>query len=179
MKEKRRRVVHLLKEGLEVSYDGLSKKPETDEIHLEHADEVEENEIQIQPIRSEEVLNTTSVSLESSQEPVHGNEVETYKYVSEHPTDISIDNHLDEIRSSPMSCSIDEIKGTKSKVLFLLRLQVSMYNQGTRYNSTVSFGPLEEYPHIYNTYALVLIFVTFFFLYVKITDAFKVCFLFC
>ncbi|KAG5069443.1 hypothetical protein JHK85_001820 [Glycine max] len=115
MKEKRRRAVHLLKEGLEVSYDGLSKKPETDEIHLEHADEVEENEIQIQPIRSEEVLNTTSVSLESSQEPVHGNEVENYKYVSEHPADISIDKHLDEIRSSTMSCSTDEIKSTKSK----------------------------------------------------------------
>ncbi|KAL5180974.1 ATP-dependent RNA helicase DEAH13 [Glycine soja] len=113
MKEKRRRAVHLLKEGLEVSYDGLSKKPETDEIHLEHADEVEENEIQIQPIRSEEVLNTTSVSLESSQEPVHGNEVENYKYVSEHPADISIDKHLDEIRSSTMSCSTDEIKSTK------------------------------------------------------------------
>ncbi|KAG4393140.1 hypothetical protein GLYMA_03G024000v4 [Glycine max] len=115
MKEKRRRAVHLLKEGLEVSYDGLSMKPETDEIHLEQVDEVVENDIQIQPISPEEVLNTTSVSLESSQEPVHGNEVETYKYVSEHPTDISIDNHLDEIRSSPMSCSIDEIKGTKSK----------------------------------------------------------------
>ncbi|KAK7390112.1 hypothetical protein VNO78_25411 [Psophocarpus tetragonolobus] len=115
MKEKRRRAVHLLKEGLEVSYDGLSKKPETDEVHLVVADEFKENDIQIEKDISEEVLDTTLVSLESSQEPVHGNEVENYKYVSEHLTGISIDKQLDEIRSSPMPCSIDEITSTKSK----------------------------------------------------------------
>nr|KYP64481.1 putative ATP-dependent RNA helicase DHX37 [Cajanus cajan] len=114
-KEKRRRAVHLLKEGLEVPDNGLSKKPETDEIHLAQADEVKEIDIiQIQPIRSEEVLNTISVPLESSQEPVPGNDVENYKYVSEPLADISI-KQLDEIRCSPMSCSNDEIKSTKSK----------------------------------------------------------------
>ncbi|CAJ1949856.1 unnamed protein product [Sphenostylis stenocarpa] len=86
-KEKRRRAVQLLKEGLEVSYDGLSKKPQMDEIHLAQADEVEENDIQIQPIRSVEVLNTTSMPLESS---LHRNEVDNYKYVSENLADISI-----------------------------------------------------------------------------------------
>lgn len=114
-KEKRRRAVHLLKEGLEVPDNGLPKKPETDEIHLAQADEVKEIDIiQIQPIRSEEVLNTISVPLESSKEPVPGNEVENYKYVSEPLADISI-KQLDEIRCSPMSCSNDEIKSTKSK----------------------------------------------------------------
>ncbi|TKY63743.1 ATP-dependent RNA helicase kurz [Spatholobus suberectus] len=117
MKEKRRRVVHLLKEGLEVSHDGLSTKPETDEIHLVQADEVEENDIiQIHPIRSDgEVLNTTSVPLESSQEPIHGKEVENYKYVSENLADISVDKQHDEISSYPTSFSIDEIKSSKSK----------------------------------------------------------------
>jgi len=116
MKEKRRRTVHLLKEGFEVSYNGLSEKPLMDEIHLEQDDEVEENDIQIQPIRSEEVLNTTSTSLESSEEPVHGNEVEDYKYVSENHTDISNVKQLYEVRSSPLSCSIDEIENTNLKV---------------------------------------------------------------
>ncbi|CAJ1949830.1 unnamed protein product, partial [Sphenostylis stenocarpa] len=114
-KEKRRRAVHLLKEGLEVSYDGLSKKPQMDEIHLAQADEVEENDIQIQPIRSVEVLNTTSVPLESSEEPLHCNEVENYKYVSENLADISIVKKHDEIRSFPLSCSVDEIKKTNLK----------------------------------------------------------------
>lgn len=116
MKEKRRRAVHLLKEGLKVSYDGLSKKPEMDEIHLAQDDEVEENDIQIQPIRSEEVLNTTSTPMESSEETVHGNEVENYKYVSGNLADISIDKQLYEIRSSPLSCSTNEIKNTNLKV---------------------------------------------------------------
>ncbi|XP_014523036.1 ATP-dependent RNA helicase DEAH13 [Vigna radiata var. radiata] len=115
MKEKRRRAVHLLKEGLKVSYDGLSKKPEMDEIHLAQDDEVEENDIQIQPIRSEEVLNTTSTPMESSEETVHGNEVENYKYVSGNLADISIDKQLYEIRSSPLSCSTNEIKNTNLK----------------------------------------------------------------
>ncbi|ESW06878.1 hypothetical protein PHAVU_010G084200 [Phaseolus vulgaris] len=115
MKEKRRRTVHLLKEGLKVSYNGLSKKPLMDEIHLAQDDEFEENDIQIQPIRSEEVLNTTSTSLESSEELVHGNEVEDYKCVSENPADISTVKQLYEIRSSPLSCSIDEIENSNLK----------------------------------------------------------------
>ncbi|KAL2337470.1 hypothetical protein Fmac_011916 [Flemingia macrophylla] len=115
-KEKRRRAVLLLKEGLEVPHDGLSKKHETDETHLAQADEVEENDIiQVQPVRSEEVLNTTPVPLESSQEAVPGNEVEHYKCVSEPLADISVDKQLDEIKCSPTSCSNDETKSTKSK----------------------------------------------------------------
>ncbi|KAK7349630.1 hypothetical protein VNO77_07144 [Canavalia gladiata] len=117
MKEKRRRAVHLLREGLEVSLDGLSKKPEIEEIHLAQAHEIEENDIiQIQPIRKEgEILNAT-VPLEFSQEPVHDNKVIYYKDVAKPLADISIDKQCDEIRSfTPMSCSIDEIKGTKSK----------------------------------------------------------------
>jgi len=110
MKEKRRRAVHLLKEGLNVSYNGLSKEPEMDEIHSAQDDEVEKNDIQIQPIKSEEVLNTTLTPLESSEELLHGNEVENYKYVSGNLADISIDKQLYEIRSSPLSCSVDEIK---------------------------------------------------------------------
>lgn len=126
MKEKRRRAVHLLKEGLEVPHgDQLSKKqdypcrtePETEEIHLAQIQELEEDDI-IQPIRTErEVLNTTSVPLESSQEPVHGNEIVNYKSVAKPLADISLEKQPDEIiSSSPTSCSIDEIKSTASKV---------------------------------------------------------------
>ncbi|KAJ1413633.1 P-loop containing nucleoside triphosphate hydrolase [Sesbania bispinosa] len=125
VKEKHRRVVHFLKEGLEVPHDDeLSKKqdfpcriePETEEIHLTQAQEFEENDT-IQPIRTEgKVLSTTSVPLESTQEPVQGNEVVNYKSVAEPLADISIDTRPDEIRSSsPTSCSNDEIKSTKSK----------------------------------------------------------------
>ncbi|KAJ1438675.1 P-loop containing nucleoside triphosphate hydrolase [Sesbania bispinosa] len=125
VKEKRRRAVHLLKEGLEVPHDDeLSKKqdfpcrtePETEEIHLTQAQEFEENDT-IQPIRTEgKVLDTTSVPLESTQEPVQGNEVVNYKSVAEPLADISIDTRPDEIRSSsPTSCSNIEIKSTKSK----------------------------------------------------------------
>lgn len=84
MKEKRRRAIYLLKEGLEIPLgDELSKKedllcgaePETEEIHVLQTQEVEEND-NIQPIRTErKPLNTTFVPLESSHQPVNDNEV--------------------------------------------------------------------------------------------------------
>ena len=127
MQEKRRRAVHILKQGLEVSHgDDEPKKqdfphgiePETEEIHL--AQDAEENDIiQLQPIRTErEVLNTTSVPLESSQASVHG-----YESIAKPLAEISVEKQPDEIRSAPhASCSNDEIKSTKSKVWFLLSL---------------------------------------------------------
>jgi ATP-dependent RNA helicase DHX37/DHR1 len=132
VKEKRRRAVHLLKEGLEVPHgDDLSMKqdfpsitePESEEEEEEEEEEIleesEEKEI-IQPFITEterEILYTTSAPLECSQEPVHGNEVVNYESVAEPVADISTDKKPDEIRSSsPTSCSIDELKSTKSKV---------------------------------------------------------------
>ncbi|CAK8575065.1 unnamed protein product [Lathyrus sativus] len=119
VKEKRRRAVHLLKEGLEIPHDNnLSKKqdfpcinePESEDGENHLVQESEENDF-IQPFRTErEILYTTSTPLESSQEPVHGNEVVNYE------SDISTDKQPDEIRSSsPISRSITEIKSTKSK----------------------------------------------------------------
>jgi ATP-dependent RNA helicase DHX37/DHR1 len=128
VKEKRRRAVHLLKEGLEVPHgDDLSKKqdfpsitePESEEEVEEILEESEEKVI-IQPFITEterEILYTTSAPLECSQEPVHENEVVNYESVAEPVTDISTDKKPDEIRSSsPTSCSIGELKSTKSKV---------------------------------------------------------------
>jgi hypothetical protein len=128
VKEKRRRAVHLLKEGLEVPHgDDLSMKqdfpsitePESEEEEEEILEESEEKEI-IQPFITEterEILYTTSAPLGCSQEPVHGNEVVNYESVAEPVADISTDKKPDEIRSSsPTSCSIDELKSTKSKV---------------------------------------------------------------
>jgi ATP-dependent RNA helicase DHX37/DHR1 len=129
VKEKRRRAVHLLKEGLEVPHgDDLSKKqdfpsitePESEEEEEEEIlEESEEKEI-IQPFITEterEILYTTSAPLGCSQEPVHGNEVVNYESVAEPVADISTDKKPDEIRSSsPTSCSIGELKSTKSKV---------------------------------------------------------------
>ncbi|XP_061371043.1 ATP-dependent RNA helicase DEAH13 [Gastrolobium bilobum] len=144
MKEKRRRAVHLLKEGLEVPHDDeLSKKqdfscriePETEEIHLVQAQEVGADIIQ--PIRTErKVLNTTSVPLESSQEQVHGNEAVNYKSVAKPLAGISIDKRPDEIRSSsPRSCSNDEVKSTKSK-------------DRTEENTNTSFNELRNLPEL-------------------------------
>ncbi|XP_027335070.1 ATP-dependent RNA helicase DEAH13 isoform X2 [Abrus precatorius] len=101
MKEKRRRAVHILKEGLEVSLDGPSKKHETEEIHLSPVHQVEEKDIiQIPPVRT----------------GVHGTEVVNYNYVPKPIADISVDKKPDEVRSSsPTSCSIDEIRSTLSK----------------------------------------------------------------
>jgi ATP-dependent RNA helicase DHX37/DHR1 len=126
VKEKRRRAVHLLKEGLEVPHgDDLSKKqdfpsitePESEEEVEEILEESEEKVI-IQPFITEterEIVYTTSAPLECSQEPVHENEVVNYESVAEPVTDI--DKKPDEIRSSsPTSCSIGELKSTKSKV---------------------------------------------------------------
>jgi ATP-dependent RNA helicase DHX37/DHR1 len=128
VKEKRRRAVHLLKEGLEVPHgDDLSMKqdfpsitePESEEEVEEILEESEEKVI-IQPFITEterEILYTTSAPLECSQEPVHENEVVNYESVAEPVTDISTDKKPDEIRSSsPTSCSIGELKSTKSKV---------------------------------------------------------------
>lgn len=126
MKEKRRKAVHLLKEGLDVPHDDdLSKKQdiactsesEEEEIHTVQVKEFEENDV-IQPFRTEkEILYTTTVPLESSQEPVHRNEVMNYETVAEPVADVSTDKQPDEIRSSsPTSCSIDDIKSTNSKV---------------------------------------------------------------
>jgi ATP-dependent RNA helicase DHX37/DHR1 len=128
VKEKRRRAVHLLKEGLEVPHgDDLSMKqdfpsitePESEEEVEEILEESEEKVI-IQPFITEterEILYTTSAPLECSQEPVHGNEVVNYESVAEPLADISTDKKPDEIRSSsPTSCSIGELKSTKSKV---------------------------------------------------------------
>ncbi|XP_045828380.1 ATP-dependent RNA helicase DEAH13 [Trifolium pratense] len=123
VKEKRRRAVHLLKEGLEVPHgDDLSKKqdfPSITEPESEDEDILEESEEKdiIQPFITErEILYTTSTPLGSSQEPIHGNEVVNYESVAEPVADISTDKKPDEIKSSsPTSCSIDEIKSTKSK----------------------------------------------------------------
>ncbi|KAL6556148.1 hypothetical protein OROGR_005436 [Orobanche gracilis] len=126
MKEKRRRVVHLSKEGLEdLCGDELSKKQdfpcrdesETEEIHLVQTQELEENDM-IHPIATEEggVLDRKYVPLESSQEPVQGNEVINCKSADQPLADISIDKNPDEITSSSLiSCFNDEIKSTKSK----------------------------------------------------------------
>lgn len=126
MKEKRRRAVHLIKEGLDDPLgDDLSKKEdllcrtesETEEDHLAQVQEYEENDT-IQPMRTErKVLNAESVPFESSEEPVHGNELVNYKSVAKPLAAISTDKQPDEIKSvSPMSCSNDEIKSPKSKV---------------------------------------------------------------
>jgi hypothetical protein len=128
VKEKRRRAVDLLKEGLEVPHgDDLSKKqdfpsitePESEEEVEEILEESEEKVI-IQPFITEterEILYTTSAPLGCSQEPVHGNEVVNYESVADPVADISTDKKPDEIRSSsPTSCSIGELKSTKSKV---------------------------------------------------------------
>ncbi|KAI4354890.1 hypothetical protein L6164_003715 [Bauhinia variegata] len=81
LREKRRRVVHLLKEGLEVCHSdepskklGISRQIEPD-IEMTHlVEEFEEDDI-IQPIRIEsEDLNTTYAPLESSQGPERGKE---------------------------------------------------------------------------------------------------------
>lgn len=126
MKEKRRRAVHLLKEGLEgLCGDELSKKqdfsdraePETEEVHSPQTQELEENDT-IHPIATEiEVLDRTSVPLEPSREPVHGNEVINCKSDAQPLPVISIDKKPGEIRSSSStSCSNDEIKNTNLKV---------------------------------------------------------------
>ena len=132
MKEKRRRAVHLLKEGLEaLCGDELSKKQdfscrdesETEEIHSAQTQELEENDI-IHPIGTEiKVFDGTSAPLEPSQEPAHGNEVINSKSAAQPLADISLDKQPDEIKSSsPTSCSNDVIKSTKSKVQRLLML---------------------------------------------------------
>ncbi|KAF7827723.1 ATP-dependent RNA helicase DEAH13 [Senna tora] len=111
--ERRRRAVHLLKEGLEIGHShDLSTKlsvpqriePETEEIHL--AQEIEEND-QIQATRSEiELSYTPSSPLEPSQEPTCGDEI----VVNNGPLaaslgDVSVEKKattvLDEIRYSP------------------------------------------------------------------------------
>ncbi|KAK7260237.1 hypothetical protein RIF29_26123 [Crotalaria pallida] len=124
-REKRRRDVQLSKQGLEIPHDGDDKlpnklnfsriiDPETEEIHLAH--EAEETDI-IRQIRAEsKVLNTTSVPLVSSREPVCGNEVVNYASVTKPVALISIEKRPVEIKSSsPMSCSNDGIKSSESK----------------------------------------------------------------
>ncbi|CAI8600796.1 unnamed protein product [Vicia faba] len=125
VKEKHRKAVHLLKEGLEVP-DGnnLSKKqdfpcitePESEDEENNLVQESEENYF-IHPFRTErEILYTTSVPLETSQEPVHGNGVVNYESVAKPVANSSTEKQPDEIRSSsPISHSITEIKSTKSK----------------------------------------------------------------
>ncbi|MED6184739.1 hypothetical protein PIB30_050412 [Stylosanthes scabra] len=122
VQEKRRRAVHLLKQGLEVSHDDDDEpkkadfphgiEPETEEIHL--AQDVEENGIiEFQLTRTErEVSNTTSLALESSQEIIPANESIT-KPVAKIP----IEKQLEEIRSTCLaSCSTNGIGSTKSKM---------------------------------------------------------------
>lgn len=145
VKEKRRKAVHLLKEGLDVPHDDdLSKKQdiactsesEEEEIHTVQVKEFEENDV-IQPFRTEkEILYTTTVPLESTQEPVHRNEVINYETVAEPVADVSTDKQPDEIRSSsPTSRSIDDIKSTNSK---------DRKNE----NPTTNFNELSNLPHV-------------------------------
>ncbi|XP_004517254.1 ATP-dependent RNA helicase DEAH13, partial [Cicer arietinum] len=140
VKEKRRRAVHLLKEGLAVSHgDELSAKqdfPCRTDSENEEIQEFEENEI-TQPVRTDrEFLNTTSVLLESPQESVHANEVVNYKSVAKPLADISNDKQPDEIRSSSlMPCSNDEIKSIKSK-------------DKTEENPTTGFNELSNIPNV-------------------------------
>lgn len=142
MKEKRRRAVHILKEGLDVPHgNDLSKKqdlpcitePESEDEENHMVQEPEENDI-IQTFRTErEILYTMSIPLEPSQEPVHGNEVVNYESVAE-PVAVSFtEKQPDEIRSSsPVSRSITEMKSTKSKVYSLLCYRC-MCNQDTTF----------------------------------------------
>lgn len=145
VKEKRRKAVHLLKEGLEVPHDddlsgkqdiACTSESEEEEIHTVQVKEFEENDV-IQPFRTEkEILYTTTVPLESPQELVHKNEVVNYETVAEPVADVSTDKQPDEIRSSsPTSCSIDDIKSNNSK-------------DRKDENPSTNFNELSNLPHV-------------------------------
>ena len=125
--EKRRRAVHLLKEGLVPHSDVLSKrmgasqkiKTEIEEIPLEQ--EIKESEI-IQTITEREVLNKESDPLESSYGPVCDNEIANNSgslatSVATNFTQKKTASLPNDMRSSSLNpCANDQRESTQSTV---------------------------------------------------------------
>lgn len=137
MLERRRRAIHLLKEGLGVDnshdlsgiLDVLHRvEPEAEEIHMEQ--EAEEND-KIQPARFERDLSCEPyLSLGSSQEPACGDKsLKNNEPVTTTLSDVSVEEKMTSLLDDKTHCDdigkpIDGSIRAESKVWFLLIVDI-------------------------------------------------------